>query len=119
LKVVNERNQSHRKTDREATIEKMIETVASRNGWMVQPDARLRERLVRTLVLNSHSHGRPFCPCKSHVPIDTSSDEVCPCKEAHEEIATRGRCDCGLFIDAEAIAAKRRPGLLATILCPG
>ncbi len=64
-------------------------------------------------------YGKPYCPCKRHYPLDTELDPVCPCSEAQEEINLGGRCECGLFIDSRAIAAKIRPGLLATITCPG
>jgi len=85
----------------------------------LQPDGRIRERLARGLAGHIEQYGQPFCPCKRHYPLDIRLDPVCPCPEAASEIARDGRCECGMFIDAAAIAAKVRPGLLATITCPG
>ncbi len=112
-------NQVVLNSDKTGLMEKFIQSTAARNGWGVQRDARLLQRLINSLADNLERHGRPYCPCKSHIPIDTTHDTICPCHEASDEIASIGRCECGLFIDANAIQAKRRSGLLATILCPG
>ena len=97
-----------------------LKAVAARRGYAVQDDPRLLDRLLRSLNENRQRFGGYYCPCnKRHYPLEAKTDPICPCPEAGDEIAANGHCDCHLFFDAEAIQAKRRPGLLATITCPG
>jgi ferredoxin-thioredoxin reductase catalytic subunit len=98
---------------------KHLKSVAARRGYTLNANARALERLTRSLADNKFRFGRYYCPCKRHYPLDPEADPTCPCPEAADEIAKQGHCECHLFFDPAEIQAKRRPGLLATITCPG
>ena len=93
---------------------------AEKFGYVLNPDAVHLARLAGHLARNKAEHGRYYCPCKQHYPVRPESDPVCPCAEFRDEIARRGHCECHLFYDPEAARRrKERPGLLATVTCPG
>jgi ferredoxin-thioredoxin reductase catalytic subunit len=97
-----------------------VRHVTDRHGYAVNPDAVQFQRLVRHLDENKAKHGRYFCPCKQHYPLQPDSDPVCPCAALHDEIKQQGHCECHLFFSPEAaMAVERRPGLLANVTCPG
>jgi len=69
---------------------------------------------------NKRKYGRYFCPCKQHYPVKPGIDPICPCESFRDEISRDGHCECHIFFDEAAeVQAKRRPGLLATVTCPG
>jgi ferredoxin-thioredoxin reductase catalytic chain len=94
--------------------------IAERHGYELNPDATQLERLARHLTENKAKHGRTYCPCKQNYPLRPETDPVCPCADFHEEIRRQGHCECHLFLSSEAAERLRqRPGLLATVTCPG
>ncbi|MBN1671492.1 MAG: ferredoxin:thioredoxin reductase [Kiritimatiellae bacterium] len=94
--------------------------IAEKSGYVLNPDEAQLDRLARHLAENKAKHGRYFCPCKQHYPLEPENDPVCPCPTFREEIARQGHCECHLFFSPEAAArVARRPGLLATVTCPG
>jgi len=94
--------------------------VANKHGYVLNPDPKQVERLARHLADNKANHGRYFCPCKQHFPVQPDEDPVCPCPTFHDEIRTQGHCVCHLFYSPEAAEnARNRPGLLADVTCPG
>ncbi len=94
--------------------------IAKRFGYTLNPDEVHLRRLGNHLAENKANHGRYFCPCKQHYPLQPDVDPVCPCSTFHDEIKQQGHCECHLFYDPEAAQrAERRPGLLANVTCPG
>lgn len=103
----------------ENTLE-YLQGVAEKLGLVLNPDVKALHRTASGMAANLSKYGRRYCPCKQHYPVDTSLDPVCPCPEFREEISQDGHCECHIFWEgAAAAAAKLRPGLLATITCPG
>ena len=99
---------------------KYLRAIARRYGLALNPDEAVVNRLAGYMAENKRRYGKYFCPCKQGFPLDPASDPVCPCGEFRDEIARDGHCECHVFFDAAATAqAKRRPGLLATVTCPG
>ena len=99
---------------------RFAETIAERHGYELNPDPAHLERLARHLTENKASHGRLYCPCKQSYPLRPDVDPVCPCDDFHDEIEKQGHCECHLFFSPEtADRLRRRPGLLATVTCPG
>jgi len=97
-----------------------LRNVAQRFGYALNPDGKSLYRLVAQMARTKQEHGKYFCPCKQHYPLDIKADPICPCNTFKDEIAHQGHCECHLFFDIEAaVQAKRRPGLLATVTCPG
>jgi ferredoxin-thioredoxin reductase catalytic subunit len=94
--------------------------VAEKNTYELNPNEAQLQNLVRHLADNKAKHGRYFCPCKQHYPLQPENDPVCPCFTFHDEIKDQGYCECHLFYNRDAaLQAKSRPGLLADVACPG
>jgi ferredoxin-thioredoxin reductase catalytic subunit len=97
-----------------------LEKIAHRFNYALNPDEKALNRLVDHLSKMKAENGKYFCPCKQNYPLDTKTDPICPCNTFRDEVAHQGHCECHLFFDRDAaIQAKRRPGLLAAVECPG
>jgi len=97
-----------------------LKAVADKLGYVLNPNDKALSQTASYMAANKQTYGRRFCPCKQHYPVDQSVDPVCPCPEFQDEIIRDGHCECHIFFDkAAAVQAKRRPGLLATVTCPG
>ncbi|MFH0765062.1 MAG: ferredoxin-thioredoxin reductase catalytic domain-containing protein [Calditrichota bacterium] len=97
-----------------------LKQIADRLDLVLNPNEKALARLVEHLNQIQQRYGQYFCPCKRHYPLQESVDPICPCPEFQREIAQNGCCECHLFWEkGAAAAAKLRPGLLATITCPG
>lgn len=97
-----------------------LQHLAEQMGYVLNPDTRTLDRLVKHLAESAEQYGKMYCPCKRSYPVNTDKDPVCPCSEAHDEVTHMGHCECRLFYSmAASVQAKRRPGLLATVTCPG
>jgi ferredoxin-thioredoxin reductase catalytic subunit len=103
----------------QATLD-YLQSVAKKLGLSLNPDDKALNRTASYMASNVDKYGKRFCPCKQHHPVDESSDPICPCREFRDEIKRDGHCECHIFWDPDAaIKAKTKPGLLATIACPG
>jgi len=97
-----------------------IRAIADAHGLALNPNDRQLEKLVGQLARAKSTLGEYVCPCKRSFPHNPAVDPVCPCDGYLEDVKRLGHCDCGLFFNIEAtVQAKRRPGLLATVTCPG
>jgi len=115
---VEEKNARMDPDQRDALV--FAERIAARLGYALNPDEAHLNRLARHLADNKANHGRYFCPCKQNYPLEPESDPVCPCSTFRDEIEQQGHCECHLFFHVEAAErVRRRPGLLATVTCPG
>jgi len=82
-------------------IENLIESYkkyAEANGFRLNPDEKVVERLVKGLLENEKKYGARYCPCR-RVTGNKEEDKpkICPCKWHQEEIERDGHCFCGLF----------------------
>ena len=68
------------------------------NGFQLNPDAKVVERIINGLLANEKKHGHRYCPCR-RVSGDPKVDAkiICPCIYHKDEIVKDGRCYCGLF----------------------
>lgn len=93
---------------------------AEKHGLELNPDEAQLRRLLKSLADNKTNHGKPYCPCKQHFPLQRDADPVCPCPTFRREVETQGHCVCHLFFSPEAAERlRKRPGLLAGVTCPG
>ena len=82
-------------------IEKLIkeyEKYAKENGWRLNPDKKIVERIVKGLLANEKKYGFRYCPCR-RVTGNPEDDKpkICPCQFMQKEIEEQGHCLCGLF----------------------
>ena len=83
-------------------IENSIESYkkyAEANGFKLNPDEKVVERLVKGLLENEKKYGDRYCPCR-RISGNKEEDKpkICPCQWHQEEIERDGHCFCGLFI---------------------
>jgi len=82
-------------------VENLIESYrkyAEVNGFKLNPDKKVIERLVNGLLENEKKYGARYCPCR-RVTGNKEEDrpKICPCQFMRNEIEEQGHCLCGLF----------------------
>ena len=83
-------------------VEKLIkeyEEYAEKNGFKLNPNREVVERIVKGLLEREKKLGKRYCPCR-RVTGNQEEDKkiICPCVYHKEEIAKLGHCLCGLFV---------------------
>lgn len=86
----------------------VLERVAEKKGWKLNPDKSLVLDLAAGLLKNRERYGYGFCPCRT-VTGDIKKDKqiICPCVYAPDDIREYGRCYCGLFVSPDVAEGKR------------
>ncbi len=74
------------------------EEYARENGWILNPDRKTLEAVVRGLARNEERFGARYCPCRlrSGDP-DRDRAIICPCAYHRDEIEREGHCHCRLY----------------------
>jgi ferredoxin-thioredoxin reductase catalytic chain len=72
---------------------------AEKNGFSINPNKKVVEFLVKSLLDREQKFGKRYCPCR-RITGNKKEDEkiVCPCIYMKKEIEEGGRCLCGLFV---------------------
>ncbi len=83
-------------------IEKIIrryEKYAKVNGWKLNPNKKMVERIVKGLIENEKKKGKRYCPCR-RIAGNPEEDfkKICPCFWHKEEIEKNSHCLCQLFV---------------------
>ena len=78
---------------------KEYEKYAIDNGFLLNPDKKVVERVIVGLLRNEEKYGAQYCPCK-RVSGDKTEDakKICACIWHKEEIEKDGHCFCNLYI---------------------
>lgn len=83
------------------SVEKLIgeyEEYAKKNGFKLNPDKEIIEKLVTGILGNEKKYGQKYCPCRRIVGSpEEDRPKICPCQWHKEEIEKDGHCLCGLF----------------------
>jgi len=79
-------------------IIKNYQEYAEKNGFKLNPDREVVERLIKGMLENEKKFGERYCPCR-RVTGNKEEDKgkICPCQFMRKEIEEQGRCLCGLF----------------------
>lgn len=93
-------------TTPEDAIRRWAEEYARENGWVLNPDKDVLDRVVRGLARNEEKTGHRYCPCR----IRSRNEEkdkaiICPCVYHLEEISRDGYCHCRLYFRKDAACA--------------
>ena len=88
--------------ERPEEIEEIIKSYqmyAEKNGFKLNPDREVVERLIKGMLENEKKFGDRYCPCR-RVTGNPEEDKpkICPCQWHREEIGKNGHCLCGLFV---------------------
>jgi len=83
-------------------IIKEYEDYAKKNGFKLNPDRKIVERLVIGMLANEKKYGQRYCVCR-RITGDPKKDKriICPCVYTSREIKEQGHCFCGLFLKKE------------------
>ena len=86
-------------SEEERLLIKKYEEYAETNGFKLNPNREVVERIIRGLLENEKKYGQKYCPCR-RVSENSEEDKpkICPCSWHREEIEKNGRCLCGLFV---------------------
>jgi len=85
-------------------IEKVIrkyEEYAKKNGFSLNPNKKIVEGIVKSLLEREKKFGMRYCPCRK-ISGNLADDKkiICPCAYHRLEIERDGHCLCGLFVKA-------------------
>lgn len=82
-------------------MEEMIKNYSEysqKNGFRLNPNLKIVERIINGLLKNEERKGEKYCPCRVlSGNKEEDSRKICPCAYHKEEIAKDGICYCGLF----------------------
>ena len=82
-------------------IEKLMEEYseyAESNGFQLNPDKKVVERIINGLLKNEEKYGKKYCPCRRVAGVPEDSKKICPCFWHKDEIKKDGHCLCWLYI---------------------
>ena len=65
-----------------------IVKAAEKNGWDLNPDKKVVERVRNGIVKNIDTYGERYCPCViiRVVAEEKRKDYICPCVNAKNEV---------------------------------
>ena len=75
------------------------EEYALKNGFKLNPDRKIVEGIVKSLLDREKKFGEKYCPCR-RITGGKEEDKkiICPCVYHKEEIEKDGFCLCRLFV---------------------
>ncbi|MBM3258049.1 MAG: hypothetical protein FJZ05_02470 [Candidatus Nealsonbacteria bacterium] len=78
---------------------KEYEEYANKNGFSLNPDRKVVEAIVKSLLEKEKNSGARYCPCR-RVTEDAEENKkiICSCSYHLEELEKDGKCLCGLFV---------------------
>ena len=84
------------------TIQKLIEEYkqhAEREGFLLNPDEKRVQNIVKALLKKEERFGERYCPCRV-MTGDKEEDKkiICPCIYHKDEVKNDGHCICWLFV---------------------
>lgn len=88
--------------DNQQKIDELIKEYgdyAKKNGFQLNPDKKIVERIINGLLNNEKKFGKNYCPCR-RISGDENEDskKTCPCFWHKDEIKKNGHCLCNLYV---------------------
>jgi thioredoxin len=78
---------------------KNYQEYAKKNGFKLNPNREVVERLIKGMLENEKKYGARYCPCRRvSGNLEEDKGKICPCQWHREEIERDGHCFCGLFV---------------------
>jgi ferredoxin-thioredoxin reductase catalytic subunit len=86
------------KTSAEKLMLRSIRRYARASGYMIQPNKKILNVLIKGLLNNIKKYGHKYCPCRKVAgnPIEDKKI-ICPCIFHKDEIKADGYCKCMLY----------------------
>jgi len=87
------RHDGARTTTDEDKIRAWAEGYANENSWVLNPDEKTLDAVIRGLARNRQKFGEQYCPCRLRSK-DVEKDRaiICPCINHRDEIEKDGHC---------------------------
>lgn len=83
-------------------LERFSRDHADKEGFLLQPDEKLRGALLKGLLMREEKFGKRYCPCRTLTNNQKEDDKaICPCAYHTGEILRDGHCKCNLFLKKE------------------
>lgn len=80
------------------------EKYASDNGYIINPEEKTVNIVIKGLARNKIKYGEQYCPCRIRTgDPEKDAKNVCPCIFHKDEIENDGICHCRLFADPDRI----------------
>lgn len=89
-------------TEEEKKILESVMKYAKEHGYLLNPDDKKLENVIKGIARNKLRFGEQYCPCRIRSG-DKEKDRliVCPCIFHEEEIKDLGSCHCNLYFKKE------------------
>jgi ferredoxin-thioredoxin reductase catalytic subunit len=82
-----------------AGLLRWLKQYAESQGFELNPDTQLVNKLVDGLLANRAKFGELYCPCRVRTGDEARDAKlICPCAYHLDEIREKGKCYCGLFV---------------------
>jgi len=76
---------------------KQYKDYARENGFRLNPDQKVVNFLIQSLLEKKNKYGKRYCPCRRLEQDQKENDKiVCPCIYCKEEIKKDGHCHAEL-----------------------
>ena len=81
------------------TLIEEYEVHAEKHGFILNPNKKIVEHIVRAILKKEKECGHGYCPCRV-VTGNIKEDQkiVCPCVYHLDELKDQGYCHCRLFV---------------------
>jgi len=87
-----------------------VEAVASKQGWVANPDREFTTSLVEGLTVNWNRYGYFLCPCRdTEGSREADAAVICPCVYAKADVDEFGHCFCALYLRPDFAASGGAP----------
>lgn len=85
-------------TTAEEEIRAWAEEYAKENGWVLNPNKKILDTVIRGLQRSEKRFGERYCPCRLRSgDVEKDRAIICPCIYHRDEIADDGHCHCRLY----------------------
>lgn len=82
----------------EEELRAWAEKYARDHGFVLNPDDKQLNIVIRGLARNIRKHGAQYCPCRLRSgETETDKKIICPCIYHKEEVEKEGSCHCNLY----------------------
>lgn len=79
-------------------LKRKLQIYAAANGFILNPDDAVSDRVLDGLLRKKEKHGELYCPCRIlGKDAEFNRTIICPCSYHKDEIQKDGHCHCLLF----------------------
>jgi len=95
--MAEEQKKETEKEQEKQQLRKKFEKYAKSVGIKLNPDDKIVDGLLNSMILKKEKEGEYYCPCRMLQHNDKDKEIICPCVYHRGEIELQGHCHCRLF----------------------